>query len=202
MHTAQENRLISEILNGDVEAFAVLVNRYQRPIYNLMLRMTGSREDATDLTQEAFLKAYQKLERFRPSSRFFPWLYTIGMNLARDHLRRLKTADTAQWEREEVMAAHDPIDRAQELIHRLDADRILVLLAKLPEGYREALILRFHEGLTLDEVGVALGISTSGAKMRIKRGLQRLRDMLHRNQKRSAAAVVPIGGSAHARTRK
>lgn len=203
MHTAQENRLIKEILNGDVEAFAVLVNRYQRPLYNMMLRMTGSREDATDLTQEAFLKAYQNLEQFRPSGRFFPWLYTIGINLARDHLRKLKSAAAAvRGEQEKENAVYGLNDQAQELIHRLDAERISVLLAKLPEGYREALILRFHEGFTLDEVGVALGISTSGAKMRITRGLQRLRDMLDRIQKRPAAAVVPIGERARGRSRE
>ncbi|MFZ1985319.1 MAG: sigma-70 family RNA polymerase sigma factor [Desulfatitalea sp.] len=180
MDTTEENRLISAILDGDAEAFAVLVRRYQRPIYNMMLRMTGSREDATDLTQEAFLKVYANLERFRPSGRFFPWIYAIGINLARDHLRKRKSAADATRLHQQGCAA-DTLqgDGIKHLCYQLDASRLPLLLSQLQEEYREALILRFHEGLAMRDVGLALGISTSGAKMRVQRGLQRLRDMLH-----------------------
>lgn len=183
MDTTEENRLISAILDGDAEAFAVLVRRYQRPIYNMMLRMTGSREDATDLTQEAFLKVYANLERFRPSGRFFPWIYAIGINLARDHLRKRKSATDAACLHQYGCAA-DTLqgDSAKHLCDQLDASRLPLLLAQLQEEYREALILRFHEGLAMRDVGLALGISTSGAKMRVQRGLQRLRDMLQLEQ--------------------
>lgn len=178
MDTTEENRLINAILGGDVESFAVLVHRYQRPIYNMMLRMTGHPEDATDLTQEAFLKVYENLERFRPNGRFFPWLYTIGLNLARDHLRRQKCAvEAAGLQPDDGGPGQDQGDDAAHLQH-MDAERLPFLLAALPLEYREALILRFHEGLTMRDVGLALGISTSGAKMRIQRGLQRLRDKL------------------------
>jgi RNA polymerase sigma-70 factor (ECF subfamily) len=178
MYIAEENRLINDILNGDVQAFAVLVNRYQRPIYNLMLRMTDNREDATDLTQEVFLKVYANLEHFRPSGRFFPWAYTIGINLARDFLRKrntaLKGAHCFQEDWVEDGHANNPVC----LMTQVDACRLPGLMAKLPDDYREALILRFHEGLTMKDVGTALSISTSGAKMRVKRGLQKLRDLL------------------------
>lgn len=177
MDTTEENRLINAILGGDVESFAVLVHRYQRPIYNLMLRMTGDPEDATDLTQEAFLKVYENLERFRPSGRFFPWLYTIGLNLARDHLRRHRSAGAAASLPPDACDLQGQVDDAAAL-RRLEAERLPFLLAALPVEYREALILRFHEGLTMRDVGLALGISTSGAKMRVQRGLQRLRDKL------------------------
>ncbi len=178
MDTAEENRLINAILGGDAESFAVLVHRYQRPIYNMMLRMTGNAEDATDLTQEAFLKVYENLERFRPTGRFFPWLYTIGLNLARDHMRRQKSvveAVSLTTERCDLEQAQG--GDALSLVH-MDAERLPRLLAALPLEYREALVLRFHEGLTMRDVGLALGISTSGAKMRVQRGLQRLRDKL------------------------
>lgn len=179
MDRSEENRLISDVLNGEAEAFAILVNRYQRPIFNLMLRMSGSREDATDLTQDAFLKAYEHLEKFRPSRRFFPWLYTIGMNLAVDHLRKQKNPTASLDGQNPATAAEVATDDDTErLIFQLDADRLPTLLTRLPVDYREALILRFHEGLTMKDVGAALGITTSGAKMRVKRGLQQLRDML------------------------
>lgn len=179
MQATEENYLINEILNGDSEAFAVLVNRYKRPIFNLMLRMTGSWEDANDLTQDAFLKVYEQLANFKPSRKFFPWMYTISMNLARDHLRRQKSAVNAyQMEQNHHCVSVDPNGEAQRLVRRLDAQRLPELLSELPEDYRESLILRFQEGLTMKDIGAALGITASGAKMRIKRGLQRLRDLL------------------------
>ena len=94
MINSEENAIISSILAGDVDAFAVLVQRYQKPIFNLMIRITSCEEDAFDLTQETFIRAYEKLDRFKPSGRFFPWLYTIGMNLGRDFLRKRKTVGT------------------------------------------------------------------------------------------------------------
>lgn len=178
MDTTEENRLINAILDGDVESFSVLVHRYQRPIYNMMLRLTGHPEDATDLTQEAFLKVYEKLERFRPGGRFFPWLYTIGLNLARDHLRRQKGSIEAAGLQPDACGSVQGQGDDAAYLQRLDAERLPFLLAALPLEYREALILRFHEGLSMRDVGLALGISTSGAKMRIQRGLQRLRDKL------------------------
>lgn len=179
MRDTGENQLINEILKGDADAFAVLVNRYKRPIFNLMLRMTGSWEDANDLTQDAFLKAYEQLERFRPSGKFFPWLYTIGLNLARDHLRRQQSAAKVfRMEQYDCLNVVDTEANAQRTVQRLDAKRLPDLLATLPEDYREALILRFQEGLKMKDIGAALGITTSGAKMRIKRGLQRLKELL------------------------
>ena len=121
MHNTEEHQLINEILNGDTEAFAVLVNRYKRPIFNLMLRMTRSREDANDLTQDAFLKAYEQLERFKPSRNFFPWLYTIGLNLARDHLRRQQSAVKAfRVEQHDCLISLNPEAVAERTAQRLE----------------------------------------------------------------------------------
>ncbi len=75
-----DRKSIMEVLSGNVDAYRDLVQRYQKPIFNLMYRLTGSREDARDLAQETFIKAYQKLDHFKLGSRFFPWLYTIGLN--------------------------------------------------------------------------------------------------------------------------
>jgi RNA polymerase sigma-70 factor (ECF subfamily) len=187
MDISEENRLISDILNGNAEAYAVLVNRYQRPIFNLLLRMTGCREEATDLAQDTFLRAYENLEKFRPSRRFFPWLYTIGMNLARDHARKKKSAAKAAELEYQSHHVHIPAtSEQQDMAHRLDAARLPELLATLPEDYREAVILRYHEGLAMKEIGQALGISTSGAKMRVKRALARLRDMLQNKSNKLA----------------
>jgi RNA polymerase sigma-70 factor (ECF subfamily) len=178
MGNTDEN-LISDILTGDVEAYAILVKRYQKPIFNLMMRTTSCEEDAFDLTQEAFVRAYEKLERFKPSGRFFPWLYTIGMNLARDFSRKTKTRKIKKaelYEMQKTLSVES--DRSKSLLERIDAQRVKEVLQDLPLEYREAVILRFHEGMSIREVASSIGISVSGAKMRIHRGLLKLRRLL------------------------
>jgi len=173
-----EETLVHEILSGGVNSYALLVKRYQKPIYNLMLRMTGSEQDAVDLTQEAFVKAYEKLEKFNPSAPFFPWLYTMGLNLARDFLRRARRSPIESYESENSFSAE--VDQDDRLADQIDGQDVMEGLQTLPVEYREALLLRFHEGLSVNEVAGALGLSLSAAKMRIHRGLLKLRQLLEK----------------------
>jgi RNA polymerase sigma-70 factor (ECF subfamily) len=178
MGNTDEN-LVSDILAGDVEAYAILVKRYQKPIFNLMIRTTSCEEDAFDLTQEAFVRAYEKLERFKPSGRFFPWLYTIAMNLARDFLRKTKTREIKKAELYEMQKdLSEESNLSELLLERIDVKHVKAALQDLPLEYREAVILRFHEGMSIREVALSIGISVSGAKMRIHRGLIKLRRLL------------------------
>jgi RNA polymerase sigma-70 factor (ECF subfamily) len=176
-----EEKLISDILAGEADVYAVLVRRYEKPIFNLMLRMTSSEVDAVDLTQETFVRAYEKLDRFKPSGRFFPWLYTIGLNLARDHLRKTKAAMSLE---KELHGPDNPFhqDSRQEfdLPEKVDVEKVRTALKQLPLEYREAVFLRFHEGMAMKEIAQALEISVSGAKMRLHRGLLKLRHLLQK----------------------
>ena len=173
-----EETLVNEILSGEVNSYALLVKRYQKPIYNLMLRMTGSEQDALDLTQETFVRAYEKLEKFDPSASFFPWLYTMGLNLARDFLRRAKKSPIESYEPDDSFSIE--IDQYDRLADQIDVQKVSEVLQSLPVDYREALLLRFHEGLSVGEVAYALGLSLSAAKMRIHRGLLKLRQLLEK----------------------
>jgi RNA polymerase sigma-70 factor (ECF subfamily) len=173
-----EETLVYEILSGDVNSYALLVKRYQKPIYNLMMRMTGSDQDALDLTQETFVRAYEKLEKFSPSAPFFPWLYTMGLNLARDFLRRAKRSPIESYEPDDSFSIE--IDQYDRLADQIDVQKVSEVLQSLPVDYREALLLRFHEGLSVGEVAYALGLSLSAAKMRIHRGLLKLRQLLEK----------------------
>jgi RNA polymerase sigma-70 factor (ECF subfamily) len=175
-----EETLVCEILSGDVNAYALLVKRYQQPIFNLMLRMTGSEQDAVDLTQETFLRAYEKLEKFNPSAPFFPWLYTMGLNLARDFLRRAKRSPIESYEPENSFSTE--FDQDDRLADQIDIQQVQERLQLLPADYREALLLRFHEELSINEVANALGLSVSAAKMRIHRGLLKLRQLLEKHR--------------------
>ena len=168
--------LVSSILAGDVNSYAVLVKRYQRPIYNLMLRMNLSEGDAADLTQDTFLKVYEKLEGFNPLRPLFPWIYTIGLNLARDHLRKVRTAKAAEENlRHHVKVAAPQPGQVDSHPDEADLGHLRDCLGRLPVEYREAVFLRFHEGMEMKEIGRVLGLSVSGAKMRVQRGLAKLR---------------------------
>jgi len=187
-----EQNCIDRVLRGEVNAFGTLVERYQKPIFNLMYRMAGSSDKAADLTQETFIRAYQKLERFHPGKRFFPWLYSIGLNLARDSARKKKT-----WNPESVStlnpelfsSCNSPGDQHDRMCESLEFLRLEKALDELPVIYREALILRYHDECSMRDIAAALNVSVSAAKMRVHRGLDMLREQYkggtHEPQKRS-----------------
>lgn len=181
---SDDQRAIREVLEGNVNAYAFLVRRYQKPIFDLMFRMTGSYEDARDLAQEVFVKAYEKIGHFRTNSRFLPWLYTIGLNHAKNFMRKKKLAEGLNEEiRKDLEPGENPKGEEDRLSSRIDSRKVQQALQKIPLEYREALILYYHEGLSVDEVATALTLSISGAKMRIHRGLKKLRDILIGNSR-------------------
>jgi RNA polymerase sigma-70 factor (ECF subfamily) len=164
--------LVRHILNGRTDLFAELVGQFQTPIYNLALRMTGSAADAADLTQDTFVRAWIHLDKYDPRKKFFTWLYTLSLNLIRNHLRKRASCLAPAHEPAAVSLALDP---AQALASRQEAGRIQQLLLRLPEDQREALWLRFFSDLSYSEMAAIMGVSPSGAKMRVSRGLRRLR---------------------------
>ncbi|HBD07298.1 MAG TPA: RNA polymerase [Syntrophobacteraceae bacterium] len=181
MDQASDHQVVSAVLAGDVEAYGALVQRYQKPIYNLMFRLTGSYADSLDLAQETFIKAYEALHRFRKGSRFFPWLYSIGLNHGRNFLRRNKivqVVDLDDWE--ESSGLDHPGQEEDNLCARLDAHDLTKALTRIPVDYREAVVLRYHEELSMEEIASILKVSVSGAKMRVHRGLRKLREILEK----------------------
>jgi RNA polymerase sigma-70 factor (ECF subfamily) len=174
-----DQQAISAVLTGDVNAYAVLVERYQKPIFNLMHRMTGSHSDALDLAQETFIKAFEKLDQFHFGKKFFPWLYAIGLNHAKNFLRRSRLAPMKEIEDCEQESGLDyPGQQEDRLCLQLDQQRLHRVLGQLPADYREAVMLRYHEELSMEDIAHALRLSVSGAKMRVHRGLEKLRHLL------------------------
>lgn len=178
-----DDEVISAVLSGDVNAYGVLIGRYKEPIFNLMYRMTGCYEDAVDLAQETFIKAYERLCCFRKGERFFPWVYTIGLNHARNHLRRSKIHRTIPIEECDLGSGLDyPAQQEERMCSRLDIQRLRKALDQLPFDYREALILRYHADVPVEEIAASLKLSESGARMRISRGLKKLREIVMREE--------------------
>jgi RNA polymerase sigma-70 factor, ECF subfamily len=179
MNHIEEQQIISAVLGGDADAYAMLINRYQQPIYNLTYRMTGSHADAADLAQDAFIKAYEQLYRFHEGKKFFPWLYTIALNGTRNFLRKNKIRETVALTECEQHAGLDyAAQQEDKMCAELDSRRIQGALAKLSWEHREAVILRYREELPMEDIAAALSISLSGAKMRVHRGIKKLREIL------------------------
>lgn len=175
-----EPRIIEAVLQGAADQFRVLVERYQKPIYSLMLRLTGSVPTAEDLTQDAFTQAYAKLHTFRQDRRFFPWLYTIAVNRARDHLRRRGIRQSLFEAEEPENPAADPDGHtcAARADCVTEVGRVAAAMERLPGGYREPLLMYYREGFTVKEIAGALRLSVTAVKVRIHRGRELLRQAL------------------------
>ena len=175
-----EAEIVVRVLKGDRQVYALLVEEYKSPIYNLAYRMTGNAEDTDDLTQETFIRAYQKLQQFDQDKKFFTWLYTIGINLIRNHLKKKArdiTNPAAVRLFPELQTQGN--ERREEVI--LSEDRMIRMektMQKLPVDLREAIILKFHQDLTFEEVAAVTGVSLSAVKMRIYRGLDQLKRLM------------------------
>jgi len=181
MDSLDDQEIITAVLAGDMDAYSALVQRYQKPIFNLMYRVTRSHEDALDLAQETFIKAYEKLDYFKEGARFFPWLYTIGFNHARNFIRKakpVKSFRTEDWE--ETLRVEDPGREEEQMSNKMDIKRLDRALQGLRPDYREAIVLHYHEGLSMEDIATALQLSVSGAKMRVHRGVKKLREIVFR----------------------
>jgi RNA polymerase sigma-70 factor (ECF subfamily) len=178
MKQIDEGEIIGRVLGGDREAFSALVDAYKEPVFRLAFWMTGSTQDADDLTQESFLRAFQSLKRFRAGERFFPWLYTVSLNVIRNHLRKAKALreDSAG---DKTLEAIDPRDDPAEAAMGQERGRRLQgYLLRLPVPVREVLVLRFYEELSFEDIASVTGDTLSSAKMKVYRGLEKIRLMM------------------------
>ena len=174
MDQKNEAEIVARVLKGDRQAYALLVDEYKSPIYNLAYRMTGNLEDADDLTQETFIRAYQYLWRYDTSRKFFTWLYTLALNLIRNHFKKNKYNKSSEELSANLLADKNPSPET-ELI---ETQEISVYLLRLEDESRALLIMKFHQGLTFEEIAQITGKSLSAVKMRIYRGLEKLKELL------------------------
>lgn len=177
----QELTVIRRVQHGDTEAFELLVAAYEKTVYNVALQMTGSREDAQDLTQEAFLKAYSSLPTFRGDSKFSSWLYRIVSNLCLDFRRRQGRRPSSSLTVEDDEGETLQLDVADEsqspealLERKLTREAVRRGLQELPEEQRQILLLREIQGLSYEEIGEAMHLEPGTVKSRIFRARKKL----------------------------
>jgi RNA polymerase sigma-70 factor (ECF subfamily) len=170
-----EQALIQRALRGDSEAFGDLVQSHGRPVYNLALRMVGNAEDARDLTQTTFLKAWEKLESFDRRGRFFSWVYRIALNECLNHRRARR--DFVPLDEEMPGFVPGP---EQDYDRRREIENVQQALLRLNPADREVLVFRHFLGLSHQEIGEVLEIAGQTVKSRLHTALVRLETELRK----------------------
>jgi RNA polymerase sigma-70 factor (ECF subfamily) len=177
-----DDEAVARVRAGDREAFASLLRRYQDKVYSIVSNYVGAGEDALDLTQEAFVKAYSQLPRFKGQSSFYTWLYRIAVNVSIDHMRKRSTRRSLSLEQVvesgvqiEGQASLDPQEAAER---QALGDALREALDVLPERLRSVVIFHDVEGMTHEEIGQVLGCSVGTAKSRLSRARAELRRRL------------------------
>ena len=206
MLTRQEEReIIEKVLSGDTEAFEALVIEHQNKVYSLALRMVGNEEDARDMAQEAFIRAFNSLTGFRGDSKFSVWLYRLTSNICIDFIRSRAKKRTVSmtWTDEdgddagELEVPDERFSPEAQLERTLTRESVRRGLDSLSPQYREILLLREINGLSYDEIGEALGIEPGTVKSRIFRARKKLCDFLLKegNIPGVGASNAPKGGA-------
>lgn len=175
-----DEELVARSRSGDVDSFNQLITRWERPIYALAYRVIGQEEDARDVVQETFLRAFRGIGAFKGQAKFSSWLYRIALNLCRDWIRRKRRSPIAlvpeDMELEDLAADTGPSESVEDLVARRELSSVVeTAMAKLPEEQRTAIILKEYHGMTFQEIADLQGCPLSTVKTRLYQGLSVLR---------------------------
>ena len=182
-----DTELVRKAAAGDSDAFEQLVLSYEKPIYNLCLRMCGNADDAMDLTQETFLKAWRSLGSFRADAAFSTWLYRLCSNLCIDHLRREQKRKILPLHVEDSDGDERPLDvpdpaagPEERLSAQEDRQQVADALQSLEPEYREALTLRVLHDLSYADIAAVLQVREGTVKSRIARAREKMREAMQK----------------------
>ena len=185
---SEEQELIHKAIEGDELAFESLILTHQKMVYNLALRMTGNPEDALDVSQEAFLKAWRGLSTYHQDSAFSTWLYRLTSNACIDFLRKQKRNTavslniTNNEDMEMELSIPDPTaDTEHHVMQQLEREDIAKAMQCLEPEYRQALILRVVNELSYEEIGQVLQIKAGTVKSRIARAREKMRILIQKD---------------------
>jgi RNA polymerase sigma-70 factor (ECF subfamily) len=178
-----DSRLVERARDGDEDAFAALVTRYERKLVRVLIRLVHDEELARDLAQETFWKVYNRLDRFDTSRRFGPWLFRVGVNLALDQLRRHEGPPATSIDRAGGVGrgSIDPADPDPRLREEL-AQEVRFVLGRVPLPYRTILVLRDLEGFSSAEVAAIVGRREATVRWRLAKARDAFRQQWERRQ--------------------
>ena len=195
--TVTDEELVTRSRGGDVDSFNQLILRWERPIYALAYRVIGREEDARDVAQETFLRAFRALPGFKGQAKFSSWLYRIALNLCRDWIRKQRRAPVVQMpegvDPAEFAAETEPAESIEDLVARRELSEIVEeAMTILPEEQRTAIILKEYHGLTFQEIADLQGVPLSTVKTRLYQGLSVLRRHLEKNGRTAPQLVKRV----------
>jgi RNA polymerase sigma-70 factor (ECF subfamily) len=181
--TCTDEELVARSARGDADSFNQLITRWERPIYALAYRVIGHEEDARDVCQETFLRAFRGIAAFKGQAKFSSWLYRIALNLCRDWIRRQRRTPVVQSpegvDLTELASERGPAESVEDLVSRQDMSRLVArAMRSLSEEQRTAVVLKEYQGLTFQEIADLLGCPLSTVKTRLYQGLTLLRRQL------------------------
>lgn len=172
--------LVQATLRGDTQSFGLLVQKYQDRLFNTLVRFTGSRHDASDLVQDAFIQALVKLDTFRGDARFYTWLYRIAINLSLSQRRKKRPVVSVDAAKDQL--GEEPIDELQgpeqDLEQKERAHLVQQALLELGEEHRQILVLREMESCSYEEIGDILDVPVGTVRSRLFRARVQLKDQL------------------------
>jgi RNA polymerase sigma-70 factor (ECF subfamily) len=184
---AADRDIVARVIAGDIEAFGGLVEKYQDRVFSAVRNYLSNPDDALDVTQEAFVKAFTKLQSFDDNSAFYTWLYRIAINTAIDFLRRKKTrpADSLDDDKYALSGFEPPskdpkTDPEKVAQNREQAEMLKMAISTLSDKLKSVLVLHDVEGLSQEEVGEVLKIPVGTVKSRVSRARAELREILRK----------------------
>ncbi len=175
-----DEELVARAVAGDQDSFNQLIVRWERPIFALAYRVIGREEDARDVVQDTFLRAFRALPGFKGEAKFSSWLYRIALNLCRDWIRRQKRTPVVSAPEGvdiiELAAEQGPVESIETLVARKQlSETVANAMQHLPEDQRTAIVLKEFHGLTFQEIADLQGCPLSTVKTRLYQGLAVLR---------------------------
>ncbi|HEY1805632.1 MAG TPA: sigma-70 family RNA polymerase sigma factor [Terracidiphilus sp.] len=196
--------LVARVRGGDVAAYDTLVHKYERQIFRIAQHITQNREDAEDVMQDAFLKAYEKLDQFQGNSKFYTWLVRIAVNESLMRLRKRRTGKLVSMDEDvqtdEGSVPRDFADWAPNPEQNYTQSELAEILKKtiqgLPQGFRVVFVLRDVDGLSTEETAETLGLSVPAVKSRLLRARLQLRERLTRYFGRRAPAIAQANAAS------
>ena len=182
MALAGESKLIEQLQKGDLDAYGDVIREYQTSVYNVCLRILGNVQEAEDLTQDAFLRAYRNISHFDLSRPFGPWIRVLAANLCYNHLKKARLA-RVPLEDERGYLAQDP-QRAPEALLEISQEHqeLYRKIWQLPESQRVALELRHFQGLSYQEMASTLNLPLNTVRSHLYRARRKLAELLEEKQ--------------------
>jgi RNA polymerase sigma-70 factor, ECF subfamily len=179
---------------GDEAAFAAIYERYERPIYSLVYRVMGNADDAFDITQDVFVKAYKALAKTSPDLNLSAWLHRIASNACMDVLRRRKIVRWLPWDPTEhanITPADNDDEPEQNMMNRQTRLQVQAVLNQMNERYRLCLVLREYQDMSCEEIADVLGISRQAVKSTLFRAREQFREIYERQERTGSVDKEP-----------